>query len=155
MVIRLLTTAECPGRADEAVYRQIQVEKSISPLVWIIRHQLAGKKVHKYYIFLDDSSWNYPQKMLHECMQNEWTREQETVIFKKTAARWWANLEGVPLCYWVFMCQADLSSWYRLKAPDDDRQLYVSMSERTEWEVGMRNKPKDWACERVLCLSEL
>lgn len=30
-VIRLLTTAECPGRADELVYGQIQVEKSISP----------------------------------------------------------------------------------------------------------------------------
>lgn len=36
--------------------------------------------------------------------------------------------------------QADVSSWYQLTAPDNDRQLWVSMSERREWNDGMTNK---------------
>lgn len=49
------------------------------------------------------------------------------------------------------MCPADVSSWNQLTAPENDRQLWASMSKRSEWEDGMINK----ACRRVVFLSEL
>lgn len=86
------------------------------------------KKVHKYYIFLDDSSWNY-RKMLHECTQK--SRMNELESRRQSYSKRQQQDDGITLrvfhCAIGYMCQADLSSWYQLKAPDDDRQLLVGV----------------------------